>query len=68
MTCKGYKRTAHETTHLHAHKLCDGCYMARYRDEHLVELQAYQKEYRSDAGYRQAAREYMRQYRKEHNL
>lgn len=66
MICQGYQREPHEVEALHAKGLCSSCYHRKYRHDHLVELQAYQEEYRADQGYRDFNRLYMRAYRRRH--
>lgn len=64
MICPGYKHASHEVKKLLCKGLCAECYHHKYRDEHQEQIVKLRKEYRGDAGYRQAAREYMRLYRK----
>jgi hypothetical protein len=65
MQCEGYNRAAHEVPSLYGRgPLCESCYMRKYRAEHVIELQKYQREYRADSAYGKAARIYMREYRK----
>jgi len=62
MRCKGYNRRPHEADH-YALGLCRQCYMAQYREEHLIELRAYQYTYKHDDAFRAVNRLYMAQYR-----
>jgi hypothetical protein len=64
MICQGYECSTHEVERLHGKGLCNACYMRKYRQEHIIELRAYQQDYCADQGYRDARRIYMRAYRK----
>ena len=51
MICKGYKLQEHETLKLHAHGLCQKCYMRQWRDLNRSAIIKYQKDYREDPAY-----------------